>query len=276
MKESDLRSGLNPMGLPCVEETSAPDESSPFRNEIRMQSLPSRLALLLTFAPLLLPVAPSAAQEPENGHLPPEDTIEEIERELALDRSRHADEKAFLEEVAQGRGARAGLASFELARRALQDGDLGSAEADLGRALPALEQAMIEVDKLDKSSISEVKAYASPPKPVQTTLEAVMIMFGCKKDWLSIKKKIGEMDFLKQVKQFDKDNIPNSTLSKVKKYIAKPGFDGETVGKVSKAAGALCVLRRSNNSSKSIIDPPILKAYNLINLLLTWVWPYLY
>ena len=37
------------------------------------------------------------------------------------------------------------------------------AQRDLAVALPALEAAMMEVDKLDKSSISEVKAYTSPP-----------------------------------------------------------------------------------------------------------------
>jgi dynein heavy chain, axonemal len=42
---------------------------------------------------------------------------------------------------------------------------------------------MEEVDKLDKSSISEVKAYTKPPALVETVLQAVMILFGKPTDW---------------------------------------------------------------------------------------------
>ena len=80
----------------------------------------------------------------------------------------------------------------ELECKAIAD----DAEADLGRALPALEKAMAEVDKLDKGSITEVKSYATPPKPVMTTMEAVMILFKGRTDWASAKKKLGESPFL--------------------------------------------------------------------------------
>ena len=53
----------------------------------------------------------------------------------------------------------------------------GEAEEDLKQALPALEAAMSALEKLDKGSVSEVKAYTSPPALVQKTMEAVMILF---------------------------------------------------------------------------------------------------
>eukprot|EP00750_Incisomonas_marina_P005719 INCI14099.2.p1 GENE.INCI14099.2~~INCI14099.2.p1 ORF type:complete len:3630 (-),score=727.81 INCI14099.2:1911-12800(-) len=115
------------------------------------------------------------------------------------------------------------------------------AQRDLAVALPALEQAMLEVDKLDKSSISEVKAYTSPPPLVQLCLEAVMLLFNTKTDWASAKKKIGESNFLVQVKTYDKDNVAAKTLGKLQKYIRNPQFQAEAVRKVSAAAGALCV-----------------------------------
>ena len=67
------------------------------------------------------------------------------------------------------------------------------AQRDLDVALPALQNAMAEVDKLDKSSISEVKAYTTPPAKVQLCLEAVMILFRLKTDWPTAKKKISEI-----------------------------------------------------------------------------------
>ena len=52
-----------------------------------------------------------------------------------------------------------------------------SAERDLSVALPALEKAMKEVDKLDKSSITEVKKVLHPPDAVVMVLSACMILF---------------------------------------------------------------------------------------------------
>ena len=107
-------------------------------------------------------------------------------------------------------------------------------------AMPALEKAMEEVEKLDKGSISEVKAYAAPPKPVATTLECVMILMGQKTDWANAKKVLGESTFLANIKGYDKNNIKDSIISKVKKYIHREDFSPEAIRKVSTAAGALC------------------------------------
>jgi len=115
------------------------------------------------------------------------------------------------------------------------------AEADLAFALPALEKAMIEVDKLDKGSISEVKAYASPPAAVEMVLNAVMIMFQMKPDWATAKKKISEPNFLSQIKNFDKDNVPAKVTSKIKSYTNREDFTPEFVRSKSGAAAALCI-----------------------------------
>lgn len=115
------------------------------------------------------------------------------------------------------------------------------AEADLAVAMPALEKAMAEVDKLDKNSVSEVKAYTKPPALVETVLQAVMILFGKPTDWATAKKVLSESNFLQQIKGFDKDHVSASTSNKVKKYVEMPQFKPEEVKKVSGAASALCV-----------------------------------
>jgi dynein heavy chain len=120
-----------------------------------------------------------------------------------------------------------------------------SAERDLGVALPALQQAMIEVDKLEKSSISEIKSFATPPDAVIMVLGACMVLFKMKTDWKTAKGKISEPDFLNQVKTYDKDNIPKSTLNKIRKYCNKPEFQYEAVKKKSVAAAALCIWVRA-------------------------------
>jgi dynein heavy chain len=119
------------------------------------------------------------------------------------------------------------------------------AEADLGKALPALEKAMAEVEKLDKGSISEVKAYSKPPPAVELVLAAVMTLFGLKTDWATAKKKISEANFLTQIKTYDKDNVSTSMQSKVKKYTKNPDFDPAIVRSSSSAAATLCTWVRA-------------------------------
>ena len=114
-------------------------------------------------------------------------------------------------------------------------------ESELARALPALNRAMAEVDKLDKSSISEVKAYTQPPDAVMMVLGAVMVLFRQKADWPTAKKKISEANFLSQVKNYPKDDVTPEMLKKVRKYTTLKNFVPEDVAKSSAAAAALCV-----------------------------------
>merc|ERR1711871_220890 len=115
------------------------------------------------------------------------------------------------------------------------------AEADLAVAMPALERAMEEVDKLDKSSISEVKAYKKPPELVEIVMQCVMTLMGKPTDWTNAAKTMGESNFLSQIKNYDKDHISASISAKVKKFVEAPNFKPEMVKKVSVAAAALCV-----------------------------------
>ncbi|KAA0178390.1 hypothetical protein FNF27_00239 [Cafeteria roenbergensis] len=114
------------------------------------------------------------------------------------------------------------------------------ANRDLQRAMPMLERAMEEVNKLDKSAVAEVKNYTSPPDKVELTLDGVMILFKLKPGWDVAKRKLSEADFLRQVLDFDKSNISESTLRKLQKYINDPNFTPEKVASQSKAAAVLC------------------------------------
>jgi dynein heavy chain len=115
------------------------------------------------------------------------------------------------------------------------------AEADLAIALPALESALAQVDKLDKSAITEIKAYSKPPAAVERVLSCVMILMGRHTDWATAKRVLGETNFLTNLKSFDKDNVKDSIIAKISKFIKSPSFAADEVSKVSKAAGALCV-----------------------------------
>jgi dynein heavy chain len=112
------------------------------------------------------------------------------------------------------------------------------ATADLDSALPALENALAQVDDLDKNKIFEVKSYKTPPKPVEKVMACVMIILGRPSDWVSAKKALGETDFLSNLKKVDVGAMSTQVLSKVSQFIKDKSFSAETISeKTSLAAG---------------------------------------
>jgi len=119
------------------------------------------------------------------------------------------------------------------------------AQRDLDLALPALDNAIKALDALDKNDITEIKAFNNPPKMVQTVLEAVCILLGAKPDWPTAKALLGDSNFLRNLYNYDKDNIPELKLKKVKPYIDNPEFQPDEVLKVSKACRSMCLWVRA-------------------------------
>ncbi len=116
------------------------------------------------------------------------------------------------------------------------------AEKDLAVALPALEAAVEALNALDKDKIREVRSFASPPPLVKMTMEAVCTLLGESADWDTGKRLMGMADFMDQLKDYDKDNIPQSILKKLRtKFTTKPEFAVDLVGRVSTAAKCLCM-----------------------------------
>ncbi|XP_033099985.1 dynein heavy chain 6, axonemal-like [Anneissia japonica] len=119
------------------------------------------------------------------------------------------------------------------------------AQRDLDEALPALEAAQKALDSLNKSDIAELKVFSTPPDLVMTVMEAVCIVLFVKPDWPSAKGLLGDPTFLKKLMEYDKDNIPDSLLKKLKKYIDNPKFVPDIVEKTSKACKSMCMWVRA-------------------------------
>ncbi|KAH3860157.1 hypothetical protein DPMN_023048 [Dreissena polymorpha] len=119
------------------------------------------------------------------------------------------------------------------------------AQRDLDEALPILDAAIKALDSLDKQDIAEIKVFSKPPEMVQTVMEAVAILLGQKTDWASAKGMLADNNFLKKLMDYDKDNIGEATLKKLKKYIDNPKFIPDEVVKVSKACKSMCMWVRA-------------------------------
>ncbi|XP_069776188.1 dynein axonemal heavy chain 2 isoform X2 [Narcine bancroftii] len=115
------------------------------------------------------------------------------------------------------------------------------AQKELDEAMPALQDAMRALESLNKKDMTEIKSYGRPPVLVETVMQAVMILRGSEPTWAEAKKELGEPTFIKQLVNYDKDNISDKMLKKIGTYCAQPDFQPEIVGRVSVAAKSLCM-----------------------------------
>eukprot|EP01059_Diplonema_ambulator_P010461 TRINITY_DN204_c1_g2_i3.p1 TRINITY_DN204_c1_g2~~TRINITY_DN204_c1_g2_i3.p1 ORF type:complete len:3050 (+),score=1214.76 TRINITY_DN204_c1_g2_i3:4746-13895(+) len=115
------------------------------------------------------------------------------------------------------------------------------AQADLDKALPDLLMAEEALKTLDKSDINEMKAYNKPPEAVQTCMAAVQTVLRRGTSWDEAKKTMGDQQFLKQLLEYEKENLTDRLLASIAKFVNMPTFKPDLVGKVSKAAKGLCM-----------------------------------
>ena len=113
------------------------------------------------------------------------------------------------------------------------------AKKDLDEALPALDAAVESLNSLSKNDVIEVRSMQRPPEGVKLVIEAVCIMKGVKPKKIDGDKPGKKVDdywepgkallaepqkFLDSLLNFDKDNIAESTIVKIKPYIESPEF----------------------------------------------------
>ncbi|KYN33583.1 Dynein heavy chain 3, axonemal [Trachymyrmex septentrionalis] len=128
-------------------------------------------------------------------------------------------------------------------------------ESDLAEATPALEAALAALDTLKPADITIVKAMKAPPAGVRLVMEAVCVLKGIKPDrvldpttgqmvddyWPASIRVLGDMKFLENLKNFDKDNIPPAYMKRIReKFINDRSFQPDAIKKVSTACEGLC------------------------------------
>jgi dynein heavy chain len=139
-----------------------------------------------------------------------------------------------------------------MAAKAIKD----ECDADLAEAIPILEAALSALNTLSSQDITVVKTMKSPPSGVKLVMEAVCILKGVKPDripdpsgsgkkiedfWGPSKKLLGDMKFLQSLKEYDKDNIPQAFVTKIRnEYVTNPDFDPPKIKNASTAAEGLC------------------------------------
>ena len=145
------------------------------------------------------------------------------------------------------------------------------AQADLDKALPAFNSAMLSLKSLSKSDLVEVRGYTKPPALVMKVMECVCILLNAKPDWDSAKKVLGDTNLIGRLETFDKDHIPPKVVREISRYYDEPDFLPEVVEKVSLACRSLCLWCRAMkvyNEVAQVVEPKrqlVLEATETLN-----------
>uniref|UniRef100_A0A8C2U8V4 Dynein axonemal heavy chain 10 n=1 Tax=Coturnix japonica TaxID=93934 RepID=A0A8C2U8V4_COTJA len=110
------------------------------------------------------------------------------------------------------------------------------AESALDEVMPVLEAAKLELQKLDKSDVTEIRSFAKPPKQVQCVLECVLIMRGYKElSWKTAKGMMSEANFLRSLMELDFDGITYGQVKHVRAVLRNLNTTFAEMEQVSRA-----------------------------------------
>lgn len=119
------------------------------------------------------------------------------------------------------------------------------AQKDLLVAMPALDEATLALNSLNKKDLTEVRSYAKPPIKVEKVMESVMILLKKEPNWTTSKRELGDPNFLDTLKNFDKNHIADKTLKRLAVYTSDSELEPNKVGIVSFACKSLMVWARA-------------------------------
>ncbi|CAD8108771.1 unnamed protein product [Paramecium sonneborni] len=126
------------------------------------------------------------------------------------------------------------------------------AQNELNKALPALKEAEEALQRINKNDIAEIKGFINPPPVVQLVLEAVCILLQEKTDWNSAKSVMISNDFTERLMKYDKTQITEQMLRKLRQITLKHEFDPIYVAQKSQACKSLCMWCRAIDSYSKI------------------------
>eukprot|EP00727_Mastigamoeba_balamuthi_P002571 m51a1_g12310 putative dynein heavy chain family protein (4480) ;mRNA; f:383974-398640 len=143
-----------------------------------------------------------------------------------------------------------------------------SAEAQLAQALPMLEGASEALKKISRGEINEIKALANPPPAMTTVIMALCILFGRKpksskpgkepapEDYWPEARALMDASFLSKMLTFDKDNITDEIITKLRPILASTQMQPSAVERVNVSLKALAswirAMERYNTVAKAV------------------------
>ncbi|XP_012272400.1 dynein heavy chain 10, axonemal [Orussus abietinus] len=161
------------------------------------------------------------------------DTLAELNEILAVQKVKVAEQTGNCEELLASIGESTDIAmekkeismekrkEIEVQNKIIAKESTEAKEA-LAEAQPALEAARLALGDLDKSDITEIRSFATPPEPVQIVSECVAIIRGVKDiSWKGAKGMMSDPSFLRSLQEMNCDLITLKQQQMVRAHLKK-------------------------------------------------------
>jgi len=127
-------------------------------------------------------------------------------------------------------------------------------ESELAKAMPIYKEALGALDTLNKNDIIEMKSYAKPAEDIVLVISAVCLLLDKPENWDEGKKLMNQPEgFINSLKTFNKDNIKEAKLKKLKKYTQDPRFVPALIEKKSSAGKSMCLWARAIDNYSEVL-----------------------
>jgi dynein heavy chain, axonemal len=126
--------------------------------------------------------------------------------------------------------------------------DIRSEEEICQLNAPNVAYMMSSLDTLTSEDIAFLKSIKNPPPSLHQVIQAVCTLLlipttdnNDTYDWPTCKKMMSDKSFLSRLINYDKDNIPNGVMNKIRtEFTSDPKFNAEKFNGAPKACVALC------------------------------------
>ncbi|ETW06912.1 hypothetical protein H310_03027 [Aphanomyces invadans] len=131
--------------------------------------------------------------------------------------------------------------AYQVMKNAI-DEEKRNLQCEIDQTVPEIQAAIMSLNKINKLHITEMKSFTSPPDLVRLVMQAVCVLLGhgASPTWDDALFVLCDMKFLDRLKFFDKDNIQDSVMRKLDKFIQHPKFNEEEMKRASIASTSLC------------------------------------
>ena len=101
----------------------------------------------------------------------------------------------------------------------------------------AVEQALLSVDP---KAINELKSFSAPPGAVKNIANACCLLFAMRPEYTNFKKLVSDRDYMKKILNYDRNNVSDYVIVKLKPIVDLPEFTYEYTKKISSVSAVLC------------------------------------
>lgn len=119
----------------------------------------------------------------------------------------------------------------------LHSSDPNAPDSSMEQEIAKIEHALSSTNPRD---INELKSFTAPPAAIKNVANAFCLLFAMKPEYINFKKIVADPNYMKKILNYDRSNVSDYVIVKLKAYVDMPEFSPEYIVRISGIAAVLC------------------------------------